>query len=106
VDMRMSFRGLAGMVRDRLRDDPLSGHLFCFLNARRTMMKCLLYDRTGFWIFHKRLSSGTFEMPTVSPGSGRVRIDACQLAMLLDGVDLGAARRKRIHRYADAIAES
>lgn len=103
VDMRLSFRGLSGLVRQRLRDDPLSGHLFCFVNRRRTMMKCLLYDRTGYWIFHKRLSAGTFELPAVPAGAERVRMDAGELAMLLEGVDLHAARRKR-YRRPDGVA--
>jgi hypothetical protein len=35
VNLRMSFRGLSGLVRQRLQEDPLSGHLFCWLNRRR-----------------------------------------------------------------------
>ena len=104
VDMRMSFRGLSGIVRGRLRDDPLNGHLFCFLNARRTMMKLLLCDRTGFWIFYKRLSGGTFQLPTIEPGAVRVHLDSGDLALLLEGIDLATVTRRKRHYRADPQA--
>jgi transposase len=103
VNLRMSFRGLSGIVRARLQDDPLSGHLFCFVNSRRTMMKLLLCDQTGFWIFHKRLSRGTFELPAVDAGTSRVRVTPGDLAAILEGIDLASVtRRKRHHRPLDA----
>jgi len=98
VDMRMSFRGLSGIVRGRLRDDPLTGHLFCFLNSRRTMMKLLLWDPSGCWIFHRRLSQGTFELPVVTDGTDRVRLDAGELALILEGIDLASVTRRKRHR--------
>ena len=42
VDMRKGFDGLFGLVRDRLGQDPLSGHLFLFANRAR--------DQTRFCI--------------------------------------------------------
>ena len=35
VDMRKGFDGLYGLVRDRLGQDPLSGHLFLFSNRAK-----------------------------------------------------------------------
>ena len=35
IDMRKGFDGLYGLVRDRLGEDPLSGHLFLFTNRAR-----------------------------------------------------------------------
>jgi transposase len=35
TDMRKSFNGLEGLVRERLECDPTSGHIFLFANARR-----------------------------------------------------------------------
>ena len=99
IDMRCSFRGLAGAVRQRLEEDPLSGHLFCFTNKNRTLLKILFYDRTGYAIFYKRLSKGTFQLPTVQPGQRAARIDAGQLAMILEGIDLrGVKQRLRYRR--------
>lgn len=105
--MRMSFRGLSGLVRQRLQDDPTSGHVFCFVNRRRTMMKLLVCDRSGAWIFHRRLSRGTFELPTVGAGVARRRLDSTDLALILEGIDLeSVTRRKRYRRPLEATAES
>ncbi len=95
-DMRKSFRGLSGLVR-RLDQDPLSGHVFCFVNHRRTMVKLLVHDRTGYLIYYKRLSRGTFQLPVVPAGESRVVVDAATLAMMLEGIDLCSAKRRLRH---------
>jgi len=35
TDMRLSFNGLYALVVGKLQQDPQSGHLFLFANARR-----------------------------------------------------------------------
>jgi transposase len=95
VDMRGSFDALAGGVR-RLGLDPQDGHLYVFFNRRRSLMKLLFFDRTGWSIFAKRLELGTFQLPTVPEGQQRLAIDGTTLAMILEGIDLTRApRRKR-----------
>lgn len=107
ADMRLSFRGLSGLVRQRLLEDPTSGHLFCFVNRRRTMMKLLLCDRSGSWIFHRRLIRGTFHLPEIAPDAVRVRLDPADLALILEGIDLGSVKRHhRYHRSNAAHVES
>lgn len=97
ADMRRSFDGLAAMVRESLREDPLSGHLYVFRNKREDRVKILYWDRSGFAIWYKRLEAGTFRFPTSN--ESRVRVDAAELALLLEGIDLGRAkRRKRFRR--------
>jgi transposase len=100
VDMRGSFDALAGHVR-RLRADPLDGHLHLFFNRRRTLLKALWFDRSGWAIFSKRLERGSFELPTVEGDQRRVAIDPAQLAMILEGIDLRAPRRLRYRRRGD-----
>ncbi len=99
VDMRKSFRGLSGVVREHLLDDPLSGHVFCFVNRRRTMMKLLVYDRTGYWIFFKRLSRGRFELPLREEGQTRVRLDGGTLTLILEGIKLSSVTRRVRHHH-------
>ena len=56
-------------------------------------MKLLVWTRGGFTIVHKRLERGTFAFPArVAEGATSVAIDAHELAMLLEGIDLGTAR--------------
>ncbi len=95
VDMRGSFDSLGGQVR-RLSMDPQDGHLYVFTNARKTLMKVLFFDRSGWCVFAKRLESGTFQLPAVPAGSQQVRVDPAVLGLILEGVDLSRApRRKR-----------
>jgi transposase len=97
MNLRKSFEGLSNEVRGLLRADPLSGHVFLFLNRRRTQVKMLMWTRGGFTIVHKRLERGRFTFPAVvTPDVTNVEIDAHELAMLLEGLKLdaqpGAAR--------------
>ena len=93
--MRGSFDALAGQVR-RLSLDPQDGHLYVFTNARKTLMKVLFFDRSGWCVLAKRLEQGTFHIPVVAPGERQLTIDAAVLGLILEGVDLTRApRRKR-----------
>jgi len=44
TDMRKSFCGLAGIVREKLNSDPMSRDLFLFCNRSRNRLKVLVYD--------------------------------------------------------------
>ncbi|RDB35222.1 IS66 family insertion sequence element accessory protein TnpB [Spirobacillus cienkowskii] len=60
TDMRESYDGLFYKAKKLLKKDPFSGHLFLFINKRRTSCKCLYYDGTGLVIVAKRLEEGLF----------------------------------------------
>jgi hypothetical protein len=64
TDLRKSFDTLAGVVRDSLSLDPLSGHLFVFTNSRRNRIKILFWDNTGWWVCADLLG----KLPLVEPG--------------------------------------
>ena len=96
--MRGSFDALAGHVR-RLQEDPLDGRLYLFVNRRKKLLKALWFDRDGWALYSKRLEKGTFELPRVeNPETRKVVVDAAQLAMILQGIDLRARRRARYRR--------
>jgi transposase len=106
TDMRKSFDGLVGSVREYLGQDPLSGHLFLFLNRRRDRVKILFWEPDGLVIWYKRLESGTFQQLDRNVhahrvcGSAGLELSATELALLLTGIDLASARRRK--RYARA----
>lgn len=100
TDMRKSFDGLCGLVRSVFKADPLDGSLFLFINRRGDRLKMLWWDRDGLALFYKRLEAGTFEMIRSSEDHAAVEIDATQLAMLLGGVKLDTAQRRRRYRRA------
>ncbi len=91
IDMRKSFDGLIAVTKQVLGEDPLSGHWFVFANRRGNMLKILMWDRTGFCLYAKRLERGHFYFP----GSGhKQEISEEVLKLILDGVSL-VARAQR-----------
>jgi transposase len=101
TDARKSFDGLSALAAGIVGEDPTSGHLFLFCNRRRTQLRVLFWDGTGYCIFAKRLARGTFELPDAAAGVRSIVIDAETLAMILVGVDLRSARRRPRYRLAD-----
>lgn len=96
ANLRKSFEGLSNEVRTVLARDPLSGHVFVFLNRRRNQVKLLLWTRGGFTIVHKRLERGTFSFPArLTDGATSMAIDAHELTMLLEGIDMNARTSAR-----------
>jgi len=100
VDLRKGFDGLSGLVETVFEQDVLDGHLFLFVNKRRDRLKALWWDQDGLAIFYKRLERGTFEAPRVAGDAPHLELDATQLAMLLGGVSLAGARRRKRFRAA------
>jgi transposase len=94
IDMRKGFNGLYGLVRDRLGQDPLSGHLFLFTNRSRTRIKALVWDGSGLWICAKRLEKGRFAWPS-TPEAGSIMMRPEELAMLINGLDFTQAQARK-----------
>ena len=92
TDFRRGIDGLARLCREGLGSDPFSGTVFVFRNGRQTAVKLLVYDGQGFWLCHKRLSSGRFRW---WPSRGQVAVSALQaheLQVLLCAGDPAATK--------------
>jgi transposase len=98
TDMRKGFEGLYGLVRDRLQEDPLSGHIFGFANAGRNRLKLLFWDGSGLWVCSKRLERGRFRWPEADSQASKIRLTHEELVLLLGGIDLAQTRRRRWYR--------
>ena len=95
ADMRRSLDGLAAMTREILREDPLSGHLFVYFNRRRNRVKILFWDRSGLCLYYKRIEKGAFRISDFEhPKLRRSEIEAAELSLILEGIDLSNARRR------------
>jgi transposase len=95
VDGRKGVESLAAIVRGALGQDPLSGHLYVFFSRRCDRVRVVYWDRNGFAMWTKRLECGRFH-PTFST-DGRLsgsRIEAAELALILEGIDLAGSRRR------------
>lgn len=102
TDMRKSFAGLCGLVRQHFPQSPMSGDVFIFLNKRRNKLKLLVWDRTGFVIYYKQLVRGTFELPSPKVGEQRLELDWTQLVLLLEGIELKGLKKRK--RYSKKVA--
>jgi transposase len=98
TDLRKSFEGLFGLVRDKLLCSPLSGHVFLFCNRQRNRLKLIFFDGSGLWICAKRLEEGRFTWPQAGDAQGKVVLTHEELTLLLSGIDLTQTKRKRWFR--------
>ena len=96
VDLRRGFDGLSAATRHIIHADPLSGHLFCFLNRRCNRLKVLLWQPSGFLLMYKRLEHGRFKLPHPPlPGQRHLEMEPADLALMMEGIDLRDARRRK-----------
>lgn len=95
VDMRKSYNGLSGAVRQGLGRDPMGGEVFIFMNRRRMIMKLLVWDRSGWVVWSKRLERGTFELPRAPEGANGLSLGWEELVLILEGVKLRSVRRRK-----------
>ena len=93
TDMRKSFQGLLALVQQVFREeDPYSGSLFVFVNRRGNYVKAIVWDRTGFALYAKRLERGRFVFPSESLLQ---ELSERSFRFLLDGIPLGKRRSLR-----------
>lgn len=97
VDGRKGMDSLAAIARSVFGHDPLQGHLYVFFSKRCDRVRIVYWDRTGFAMWTKRLERGRFHAPFTDDGRLSVSsIEAAELGLILEGIDLaGAHRRKR-----------
>ena len=95
VDGRKGADSLMALVRDVLRQDPLSGHLFIFFSKRCDRVRIVYWDRNGIAMWTKRLELGRFRPTFSADGTLSVStIEAAELALVLEGIDLAGAKRR------------
>ena len=95
VDLRKGITGLCAIAEQTLHCNPSTGHLFVFIGKSKNKLKILFWDNNGFAIYFKRLERGRFQIPVINEQRSKIEIEATQLAMLLDGIDLNAKRLSR-----------
>ena len=104
TDLRKSFNGLAGIVREHLQADPLSRHLFLFCNRDRDRLKVLVSDESGMWVLCKRLDRGTFAWPAADVTVAKLEYRQEQLALLLSGFDAEHLHARRWRRRVSSAS--
>lgn len=99
ADFRRGIDGLAQLVREQLAADPFSGYVFVFRNKGHTAVKVLVYDGQGYWLCHKRLSTGRFRFwPSARGAHPAQALEAHELQVLLSGGDFAAVQAAPLWR--------
>lgn len=101
ADFRKGIDGLAQSCRAVLKSDPFSGAVFVFRNRSKTAIKILVYDGQGFWLCHKRLSSGRFRYWPSSTQETATGLQAHELQVLLRAGDPQGTRAAPPWRRVD-----
>ena len=102
VDGRKGPDSLMALVRDVLRHDPLSGHLFIFFSKRCDRVRIVYWDRNGYAMWTKRLEKGRFRWPEAAGGECKIVLSHEELMLLLGGIDLTQTRQRAWHRVSRA----
>ncbi len=95
TDMRKSFDGLSGLVRNQLCTDPRNGDVFLFINKSRDKIKLLYWHGSGYTLYYKRLERGTFEVPFYGQKVGSIKLNYARLVMILDGLSIKNIRQRK-----------
>jgi len=96
TDMRKSFDGLSGLIRNELDGNPCSGDVFIFINRNRNKMKLLHWQGIGFTLYYKRLEEGTFEPLDYDTQAGSISLTYAQIVMLIDGLSIKNIRKRKL----------
>lgn len=94
IDMRKSFDGLFGIIKNDFQRDVRDGGLFMFLNHRLNRIKLLYWDTDGIAIWMKRLERGCFQRPVRSADGKHVLVSSAELQWILTGVELSSVKKR------------
>ena len=90
--MRKAINGLAVLVDEQMKEDPLNGSLYLFCNRQRRNLKALYWDRNGFCLWQKKLEKHRFPWPETEEAAKE--LSRKELEMLLDGIDFFRAHKE------------
>ncbi|WP_433991556.1 IS66 family insertion sequence element accessory protein TnpB [Kordia algicida OT-1] len=101
ADMRKSFDGLCGLIKQELASSPVNGTVYIFVNRYRNKVKLLQWQNGSFVLYYKRLESGRFDLPVYDANVQSLSLSYSQLVLLIDGIAITNIDRKK--RYELAI---
>ena len=102
MDFRKGRKSLAAFVQSVMEERPFSGALFVFFNRRKTAVKCLYWDFTGFALWEKELEKEHFCVPKQTLPE-KIILTPQQAKWLLEGVDIWNIRSHQALEYEIAI---
>jgi transposase len=100
VDFRNQAHGLSVLVKQVLLSSPLDGRsLFVFTNKRKTSIRILYWDATGFALWSKVLEKHRFKWPK-NQSEAALKLSSIELKWLLQGIDLAKIKKHEAINYS------
>ena len=94
IDMRKQILGISRIVEDLMQQNPFDeGILYVFNNRKKDIIKALYFQGAGFCLWNRRLDQGKFPWPR-KIADGQIKINAADLDLVLDGVDVFKRHQK------------
>lgn len=88
TDLRNNIDGLIIKIKYQFNLDPFQAALFVFCNKSRNKLKIIFWDKNGFWLYYRRLDSGTFNWPQKTDNKKTLAVTEQQLSWILDGLSM------------------
>lgn len=88
TDLRNNIDGLIVKIKYQFKLDPFTPAMFVFCNKARNKLKIIFWDKNGFWLYYRRLDSGTFNWPMKSDENRTIAVTEQQLSWILDGLSM------------------
>ena len=88
VDMRKSFYTLSGIVTSAMNNSIRDGGVFIFVNRDQNIMKILHMEYAGLVIYHKKLDSGRFKLPSFDENTVSLSLRWEDLMLMVQSVKL------------------
>ena len=92
VDMRRGHDGLFESFADGTLTHSVATYT-TLVGKRRAGWRVPVWHRGGFVLVYKKVEGGHGRIPRVKPGETRAVLDATELTMLLDGINLSRVKR-------------
>ena len=83
VDLRKSYLRLSALVEQELSVNPMSEDAYVFINRDKSLAKVLWWDRTGWCLFIKKLSSSKYR---ISDSGVLKELEIKGIRMFFDGL--------------------
>lgn len=102
VDFRKAINGLITIVEQDMQLPLFERSLFVFCNKRRTQLKVLYWDSTGFVLWQKRLEQDKFKWPRLHDKEV-IQLTHEQWLWLLRGVDVSKINLHKTLFFQSAV---
>ena len=92
TDLRLGIDGYAAIVQTKFNGSPFDGSLYIFCNKNHNKIKILHFEHDGFWLYYKRIETGTIKWPKTDVLTD---IEKRQLKWLLEGLKINQKALKK-----------